>query len=722
MKRTMLVVLTALYAVLGSTAAETATAQRVLKADRNMERAAHELASNLPQMHLSRMAMDESVATNALTLFLRMLDFEHSYFLASDIAGFQQEGPRLTQQLADGDLSFAFRVFNTFLDRVSNRVDYVRELLKKDVDLSADESYLWKRKDAPWPKDQAEWDDLWRRRVKNQLVARKVSDALGTNTAALAAAEKEDEPPTHSDTADAKLTPQEGIVKGYERFHTVLRDNDAQWVTERYLNAFTMAYDPHTSYMAPESQEDFEIQMNLSLVGIGALLSPDEGTAKVERVIPGGPADRDGRLKPGDKIIGVGQGEEPIEDIVHLPLNKAVKKIRGKKDTTVVLKYIAGSDPSGSTIKTISLVRDEVKLEESAAKGEVREIKGADGQKYSLGVITLPEFYADMRQGSRQDTEPRYCSRDVAKIIEDLKRKDIEGIVLDLRNNGGGSLSEAINIAGLFLPRGPVVQVKDRSHIQSLNDENGSVAYDGPLIVMVNRFSASASEIVAAALQDYDRAIVVGDSKTHGKGTVQSLTPLSPLRRSLGSLKVTTASFYRIAGGSTQLKGVTPDIVIPSTLESLEVGEEFLPNAMPWDAIGPAPFEVDDKVGALIPQLRKRSEERRAGDPKFSALTSLMERLREQQKNKEITLKFDDRLQLAKVEKELQKQLEESDPGKKDEPAAADKKGEAAAKGAGKDDKKNDIVLGEALNILADWVHTGESKAANTAGTEPNHT
>lgn len=692
------------------------TEPRALKPDRQMERAARDLANNLPQMHLSRKPCDDRIATNAIKLFIDSLDFDHCYFMASDIEAFAQSATLLDDQLAEGNLEFPFRVFGVFLDRVSNRVAFVERALKEGFDLGQSESYVWKRRDAHFAKDEKEWDDLWHKRIKNQYVARKVSDALGTNDTDLAsAAEKESTPPTHSDTAESKMKPDESILKGYSRFYTVLKDNDAQWLVERYLNAFTLAYDPHSSYMSPDSHEDFEISMNLSLVGIGALLSSEDGAAKVERIIPGGPADRDGRLKPGDKIVAVGQGDEPAVDILHLPLSKTVRLIRGKKDTKVVLKYIPVSDASGTSSREIVIVRGEVKLEESAAKGEVREIITKEGEKLTLGVITLPEFYADMRQSGKGDTEPRYCSKDVARIIADLKKQDVEGIVLDLRNNGGGSLSEAINLAGLFVPTGPVVQVKDQRRVQQLVDEIPGVLYDGPLIVLVNRFSASASEIVAAALQDYGRAILVGDSKTHGKGTVQSLTSLSPLRPSLGSVKVTTASFYRIAGGSTQLKGVVPDIVIPSTLEALEVGEEYLPNAMPWSSVGPAEYQHDTQTDAIIATLREKSEMRRVGDQKFAILNDLRTRLEKQQKAKEITLKYDERLALARSDKQLQKQMEENEPGKPDPTGSSDKEKEEKK-------KKNDIVLNESLNILSDWIRASETKAASTAATDPNHT
>jgi C-terminal peptidase prc len=519
-------------------------------------------------------------------------------------------------------------------------VVYTEKLLTGGFDLKTSERYAWKRKKAPWATDQAQWDDLWRRRIQNEYVGRLVArqmakenpePATASTTTNAPAAPKDAEHADPTPAADVpaetlaelQLTPEQAILKSYRRFLTILEDNDAAFVLDRYFNAFTQSYDPHSDYLSPDNTEDFDIGMRLSLFGIGALLTSEDGAAKVERLIPGGPAAKDGRLQVGDKIVAVGQGDQPAEDILHLPLQKAVRKIRGEKGSKVVLSVVPVNDATGTAIKKVDLVRDEVKLEEQAAKGEVQEITDPQGVKRKLGVIRLPEFYADMKS-NRADA--RSSTRDVVKILADQQKQGVQGIILDLRSNGGGSLAEAINLTGAFIESGPVVQVKDQRRLQILSDPDPATVYTGPLIVLVNRLSASASEILAAALQDYGRALIVGDSKTHGKGTVQTLSTLAEglrlLRQptnDLGSVKLTTASFYRIAGGSTQLNGVKPDIIISSPMDQMEVGEEFLPHALAWTEVYQAFYDPVRDLAPVVPALREASAKRRLKDSTFSA-------------------------------------------------------------------------------------------------------
>lgn len=651
-------------------------------------RSAKLLAYSLPLIHLNKTPWDEAIAEQALDNFLESLDFEKSYFLQSDIDGFRAEAAALPDQVKRGDLQFALDVYDVYKERVRNRVAFVRELLEQPIDFETDESYFWKRKYADWPRDEAAWDDLWRKRIKNQLLVQLVEKEIGEHPDELDPAAPEDDGEdrkTHSQLINESLTPVEFVQRSYDKYLTVIEDNDETWVAERYLTSFARAYDPHTDYMSPNSVEDFEINMKLSLVGIGALLSNEDGAALVERLIPGGPAEQDGRLQPGDKIIAVGQDEEPPVDVLHWPLYRTVRLIRGEKNTTVVLHVIPASDPTGSTVTPIDLVRDEVKLEEQAAKGELKTLDAGHGP-IPVGVITLPDFYADL-SGGRFSEEARSCTRDVARLIDELTGQGAEAIVLDLRNNGGGSLSEAINLTGLFIETGPVVQVRDRRRPQTLADRDPSVIYDGPLVVLVNRLSASASEIVAGALQDYGRAILVGDSKTHGKGTVQSLAPLSSANPRLGSVKVTTAIFYRIAGGSTQLKGVQPDIVIPSALEAMELGEETLDNPLPWTTLDPAAYARDEADSALFPELVRRSAARFHADARFETYEDILSRMKERQGRKEITLRYEDRLAFAREQKDLQDRIKQKE--------------------GGGDEDGNDLVLEEAVRIAQDWVVLG---------------
>lgn len=656
-------------------------------------RAAKLLALNLPQRHLNRKPLNAEIATNALAIYLDMLDFEHTYFLQSDIDEFRAKGPELADLLRAGDLSFAFHVYNVFLTRVANRVAFVHELLDHGFDLDSEETYAWKRKNAPWAANEEEWNDLWRRKIKHEYISHTVARHLGSS-------EEDEEDPSSATNASAvaqlKMTPEERIRKNYDRFLTIMRDNDANFVTERYLNAFAKAYDPHSDYLSPWGLEDFEIGMKLSLQGIGALLSSEDGAAKVERLIPGGPAERDGRLKPGDKIIAVAQGDNPPVDVLHWPLSRTVRLIRGEKGTKVVLTVIPASDPTGSQVTFIDLIRDEVKLEDQAAKSELRTVIGEDGVERKIGIITLPEFYADLK-GLSSSPNARSSARDVARLLSELRDQGAEAIVLDLRNNGGGSLSDAIQMTGLFIERGPVVQVRDQRRVQALNDPDPGVVFRGPVAVLVNRMSASASEILAAALQDYGRAIIIGDSKTHGKGTVQTLIPLSNVSTNVGQIKVTTASFYRIAGGSTQLRGVEPDIVIPSPLESMEIGEEFLPHALPWTQVAEAAYMPFGDLPSLRPELKLRAQNRLERSEKYRTYTNLLAQIAERQRAPEISLNLETRLSLAQTEREMRKALEEKSSG------AADKDGKK---------KQADFALEESINILCDWLALREASRA----------
>ncbi len=665
--------------------------------DAHHGRAAKLLALNLPLRHLSREPLADRVSSNALSIYLDLLDFDHVFFLQSDLDEFSRQQFDLDDQLRAGDVSFAFRVYNVFKTRVANRAAHVHELLDKGFDLTADESYEWKRRKAPWPADEEAWNEIWRLKIKNEYVAHTVARRTGASD--LTAFEEESAAATNASlAAQLKMTPEERIRKNYDRFLTLLLDNDANWVTERFLTAFTRAYDPHSDYLSPWGLEDFEIGMKLSLQGIGAVLSSEDGAAKVERLIPGGPAERDGRLKPGDKIIAVAQGDAEPADVLHWPLSRTVRLIRGEKGSKVVLTVIPATDASGAGLSIIDLIRDEVKLEEQAAKRDLRQIELTGGTIRKIGVITLPDFYADMK-GLGSGKDARSSAKDVARLIAELRDEGAEAVVLDLRNNGGGSLTDAIQMTGLFMESGPVVQVRDQTRVHKLNDPDPRVLFTGPVAVLVNRLSASASEILAGALQDWDRAVIIGDSKTHGKGTVQTLLPLSTVNTNVGQLKVTTASFYRIAGGSTQLRGIEPDIVIPSPLEALEIGEEHLPHALPWSQVMPAYYDHDVELPLFMDELRQRSKARLEQSPKFATYTNLIAQMTERQRAPAISLNLEQRLQLATSEREMRKAIGEETPGPE---------GQAPAKRA-------DFALDESLQVLCDWLSLREG--TRTVGT-----
>ena len=663
-----------------------------------VERIAARVADRLPHVHLNRDDFNDTIATNALMLFIDSLDYDHSLFLASDIAEFQLQATNLDDQVKSGKTDFAQTVFLRFKERLINRVAYVNQLLDKGFDLNQTETYRWKRDTAPWSADKAEWDDLWRKKIKNDFVSRVAAIDAGAN---------EEKPKTTNAVTGVKaakvLTPVDAVRERYKQYQMLIDNNfDRETVLQRYLSSFTRSYDPHSDYLSPRSVEDFDINMSLSLVGIGATLRSEDGAAKIEKLIAGGPAEQDGRLLPGDKIIAVAQGDKEPASILYWPLSKAVRIIRGEKGTKVVLTVIPADDTTGTSTKTIDLIRDEVKLEAQAAKGAVRAFTETNGVPYRIGVLTLPEFYANFEAARNGDDNARRASTDVRRILSGFATNHLDGVILDLRNNGGGSLTEAIDIAGLFIPVGPIVQVREQRGVSVLPDGDPETVYGGPLIVLVNRLSASASEIVAAALQDYGRAIIVGDSKTHGKGTVQTVFPLSKLNDDLGSIKVTTASFYRIAGGSTQLKGVVPDVVLPSLYDALEIGEEYLPHALPWSQVRSAYYRPwTESVKPAIPELKELSSVRRAVNPAFTTFLARRDRIRGRMETPEVSLKVSDRIGEIVAEKDMEKLQDEAlDSDKAD---------------------KDDPILDEALNITADLVDLmGRKPAVQITKTESN--
>ncbi len=624
---------------------------------------ARNIARRLPARHLTRLPFGDEIAARALSLFLDRLDYDRSVFLASDIEEFRGDADKLDDLLKKGDLDFAFRVFALFKTRLRDRTSFAEALLAKEMDLSVAESFSWKRKDAAWPATIEEWNDLWRRKIKNETLARSVSRSLQEEESAA----RTNVPPAAVATNEnaafkawENLSPTEFVRKRYQQQLLIVEDHDAEWVVQNYFSAFCQAYDPHTDYLSPAAAEDFDIDMKLSLSGIGAVLAPEDGVPKIIRIIPGGPAERDGRLQPGDKIVAVAQENGEPVDVLHWPLPRAVRLIRGPRGTKVTLSVSPVSDVSGRTVK-IELTRDEVKLEEEAAKAEVREAPGAGGRVWRLGILRLPAFYADMRRKNGTE-ELRSCAQDARRILNDFATNGVSGLLLDLRDNGGGALGDAVELTGLFLKgmRQPVVQVKESWRVNVLTDPDPAIVFTGRVAVLINRQSASASEILAAALQDYGRAILIGDTKTHGKGTVQSLAPVSDFDNAQGTLKVTDHSFHRIGGGSTQLKGVKADIVLPSALDTLEIGEEFLPYPLPWSVIQAVPFTPVADLAPQIEWLQSRSAARLAASPRFTARIEQIRRLDAMQKSAVISLRLADRLDLARAERALL-ELQETD-------------------------------------------------------------
>ncbi|NQU41226.1 MAG: carboxy terminal-processing peptidase [Lentisphaerae bacterium] len=690
------------------------------EASKRYGRVAERFASRIPSTHLMRLPMGDTVSERAWTNLLTSLDFDHLFFLQSDIDEFSAQRDMLDDAIKEGDLSFAYDVFERYKLRVDERLEYVETLLDSGFDLTLKEVYAWNRRDAPWAATREECAALWRLKIKNEYLRQVVSRTLAEEIKIAEEEAAAHASPTSavpdiaiatnametiadeltSDSTDMDLSPEASIRKRYAQLRSMLHDSDREWLVEKYLTAFARAYDPHSGYMSPSSVEDFDIEMKLSLVGIGALLRTEDGAAKIVRLIPGGPAAKDkheNRLRAGDKIIAVGQEPNAIVDVLHWPLHKIVDQIRGEKATRVYLTVIPASDPSGSSTKLVVLERDEVKLQEQAADSEIRDIQGTDGEPHRFGVITLPAFYASMSIRDKHDPQYKSASEDVRKILVSLEGEGVEGVILDLRSNGGGSLVEAIRMTGLFIRSGPTVQVRERHSIRVLPDRDPSVAYHGPLVVLVNALSASASEIVAGALQDYGRALIVGGKKTHGKGSVQTILSLNN-DGDMGSLRVTTASYYRITGDSTQLRGITPDIIIHGPADYMKLGEDALPNPMPWSAVMPARFVPVADLDGVKQQLRDASNARRAANPRFDAYNQLLRRIEALNETEELPLDLEGRMALARSETELAKIQESLIP------EGGDKDPEGASQA--------DLVMEETLLILSDFAATKYATAS----------
>lgn len=678
---------------------------------------AQEVLKWLSKKHVLRKPFDDGMSQRAWTNLVAGYDYGRMIFLKSDIDGFAAMQTRIDDALASGDVSFVYDMHRKFVKRISERVDYVTNLLAKtDFDFSIDEDYMWRRKDAEWPATVDEQNEIWRKRIKNEMLSIILNRELDKEEAdrdSEKAAEEKEPKKDDDDFKEPELTPKDNLLKRYRQYLQVLTEPDEEMVFQRYMSAVCQAYDPHSDYMSPTRKEDFDMDMSLSLCGVGAVLSMDDGALKIVEVMKGGPIDRDKRIKRGDKIVGVAQGEGPIEDVMYKPMRKSIRKIRGPKGSKVVLEIVPRSDPSGATRKRIPLIRDEIKLDEQAATGRVEKVV-LNGVTNRFGYVKLPGFY---RTFDKQPDDPafRSCSFDVAKYVAHFNAIDSQGMILDLRGNGGGALPEAVFLAQLFLwpsYRGnpiPVVLVRDHRGLQALPvfRDQPCFAYRKPLIVLTDRASASASEIVAGVLKDTGRAIVVGDHSTHGKGTVQEVIGrIGPEK--YGSMKVTTSRFYRINGSSTQVKGVEADINIPGFLEELDIGEDKLPNALPWTRVGRAPYPQIWNLNAYTGALKALSSARLKDNPKYKAHLRLVKLFHDNAEAKSVSLERTKRMAQMREEREMRKAEEAADFGDDDgfEDSAVGKKD---------DGKKDDIVLSEAFDILADLAKlTGGNDAPDT--------
>ncbi|MEC5215505.1 carboxyl-terminal processing protease [Actimicrobium sp. GrIS 1.19] len=669
--------------------------------------AAHLSAELLEHFHYTGQPLDAAMSGKIFDRYLKTLDPERLFLLQGDVDEMSKDREKLGAAIMSNDLTIPFAMFNVYAQRASERVATVRALIKPGFDFTVRESYQINREKAPWPKTDAEANELWRKRVKNEWLRLKLA---GEPAARIA-------------------------VKLDKRYENDLREvgriksNDA---FETFMNAYTMAIDPHTNYMAPGTAQDFDISMRLSLVGIGATMAEKDGFNTVIELIAGGPAAASGKVNVGDRIVGVGQGKgAPMTNTQGLRLDETVTLVRGAAGSTVVLDILPAGTATDGAHKTISLVRKKVDLEDEAAKKTLLTVQDA-GVTRRIGVITLPTFYRDFEGEQRKDPHFRSASGDVARLLAEFKTDKADGVLIDLRNNGGGSLAEAVALTALFTGKGPVLQQRDaKGNVVVDSDTSTNVAWSGPVAVLINRNSASASEVFAAAIQDYGRGVVIGE-RSFGKGTVQTTISLDELVKQpvpqFGELKMTIAQFFRINGGTTQLRGVTPDIDFFSASNDADWGEDKFDNAVPWMRVTPASYVANGALKAVIPTLAKRSQRRVQSDTELNLIKAEQDQATFQRKKNLVSLNEADRRQERTL---LSAALEPKAGGKPGlpttpggaakahaepddglEPGERDLASELAARSKHKTEK--DVLLNEAAHVVSDEVDLMQSGSVGT--------
>jgi carboxyl-terminal processing protease len=665
------------------------------QAETNFGQVAMHVAYMLQNHHYSKQDFDDKVSGEMLHNYLNMLDFKHIFFTEQDVAGFKDKyDTTLDDHVLMRNISPAIEIYDIYKERVKERVAFLKKALDANkFTFDSKRTIEIKRDKAPWPKDKAAQDKLWLDIIEDNLLAERIADETrerdekkkaekaALKKADTAQAKSETTPdtekveppkvpnpdapkvaskvPAKKDKDDKELSPKERVLKDYTRLLESIDENDTKDIVNFFLSSLATAYDPHTEYMSTDESDNFKIHMSHELVGIGALLGQKDDGAEIQGIVVGGPADKQGELKLNDRIIAVAQGDDEFVDVKYLKLQKIVDMIRGEKDTTVRIKIVPADDPSGN--KVIAIVRAKVPLKEKLANAELLITPPDLGKPVKVGWINLSNFYADMENGTVS------TSVDVERLLRRLMKEKIDGLVLDLRDNGGGSLDEAIKLTGLFVPAGPIVQAKDwRGSITWRDCENEKPVYDGPMIVLTNKASASASEILAAALQDYRRALIVGDKSSFGKGTVQTILPVERYmpffsdKKGAGDLKVTIQKFYRIAGGSTQLKGVEADIPLPSIRDVLDIGESSAENPLPYDTIPARKYPLFRKDPFPIDEINARVKSRIAANPEFQNVVDESKRLKEKIDHNTVTLNLKEREQeRLDTEARRDKQIEE---------------------------------------------------------------
>ncbi|PCJ44898.1 MAG: tail-specific protease [Moraxellaceae bacterium] len=643
------------------------------------------IVTRLEKTHYNHIYLDNALSSQIYDRYIKDLDGNRSYFLQSDIKEFEAYRYELDNALKSGNLAPAYHIFNRYQIRLIDRLTFALDALSNDLaslDFTSNETFNTDREDATWPSTPKELDILWNKRLKHMILNEKLSG---------------------NDLDKIKET----LTKRFTNQLNRVKQTASQDAFQIYINALTQTYDPHTQYFSPRVSENFNINMSLQLQGIGAVLQAEDEYTKIVRLVTGGPADKSNQLHPADRIIGVAQGDGELHDVVGWRLDDVVSRIRGKKGSVVRLKIIPANAANDSETKIVSITRDTVKLEDRAAQSTILEIN-YDGKPKKLGVINIPTFYADFQAMQNGDPNYKSTTRDVTRLIQQLKKQQVDGIIIDLRNNGGGSLNEANSLVGLFIDSGPTVQVKhSNGTIEPWKDTDDLIIYDGPLAVVINRLSASASEIFAGAIQDYSRGLILG-GRSFGKGTVQSLQSLRPIED--GQLKVTSAKFYRISGESNQHKGIIPDILFPSTFNLEKIGESALANALPSDNIRPARFKPWKSFDQYLNYLTAAHHERIEKNPDFVFTNEQIDSLTEARKktivslNEKTRIKEQDTAKARRLAMENKKRI-----AKGKEPYKTFKELTTAAD---EDDDKNqknkeltiDYVLTEVGHILEDLI------------------
>ena len=661
----------------------------VLKPTRDEANTTEMVVERLEQLHYRKFPFDNTLSEEVFDRYLKDLDGSKSYFLKSDIQDFQRYRDQLDDSLLKGNLQPGFDIFNRYQQRIVERLEYALSLVKagmKSFDFTKNETLETDPDKMDWPANEAAMNDLWRKKVKNTIINMRLNGK--------------------EDAAILKT-----LTRRYETNLNRVRQTNAEDAFQIYINSLTQTFDPHTQYFSPKVSENFNINMSLQLEGIGAVLQSDDEYTKVVSLVPGGPADRSKALKAADRIVGVGQTKDNIVDVVGWRLDEVVERIRGKKGTTVYLEVIPAGAKNDHETRVVKITRDTVKLSDRAAQSTIMTTNEG-GKTRKVGIINIPTFYADFQCMKSGEANCRSTTTDVKKLLIGLEKQNIDGLVIDLRNNGGGSLQEVNSLLGLFIGSGPTVQIRgSNGSVEVMTDQDPEPLYKGPMAVVVNRLSASASEIFAGAIQDYERGLIVG-GRTFGKGTVQSLQELNR-----GQLKITMAKFYRVSGESNQSKGIIPDIKFPSLIDPSEIGESSLPHALPSDNIRPAHYRKHNNIDAALTYLRAAHQERAAKNPEFQYVEDEYKSMESMRKNTLLSLNWKTRLKQRDEEEEQQLKIENKRRvalGKPAYKSIKDLKTEdpdvQAAKdeiGSGKIDV--DFILKETGRILADYIDLSET-------------